>query len=215
MPIGTPFHSRTSALVRKPELAHLVRLLRRQFVRRDARLRVSRDSQHRRADRYFAALQVRRARQRRAEAGQPRDHPRRGQMRCRPGALRLPLRRRRCGDSRRHGVSACGRSFSFSSRRSEPPLAHAQRRRAWMCRSRKFPSRSPRWRCKVRNALKILEQVVDGDLAKLRFFRLTSAKLLDLPVIVSRTGYTGDLGYELWFGAEHAERIWDRFDGEG
>ena len=28
-------------------------------------------------------------------------------------------------------------------------------------------------------------------------------------MIVSRTGYTGDLGYELWFGAEHAERVWD------
>ena len=65
------------------------------------------------------------------------------------------------------------------------------------------------------NALKILQQVVDGDLAKLRFFRLTSAKLLDLPVIVSRTGYTGDLGYELWFGAEHAERVWDLLMAKG
>ncbi|HLN85650.1 MAG TPA: aminomethyltransferase family protein, partial [Candidatus Limnocylindrales bacterium] len=65
------------------------------------------------------------------------------------------------------------------------------------------------------NALKILQQVVDADVAKLRFFRLTSAKLLDLPVIVSRTGYTGDLGYELWFDAEHAERIWDLLMARG
>jgi aminomethyltransferase len=28
-------------------------------------------------------------------------------------------------------------------------------------------------------------------------------------VIISRTGYTGDLGYELWFDSQHAERIWD------
>ena len=28
-------------------------------------------------------------------------------------------------------------------------------------------------------------------------------------MIISRTGYTGDLGYELWFGAEHALKIWD------
>jgi aminomethyltransferase len=59
------------------------------------------------------------------------------------------------------------------------------------------------------NALKILEQIVDVPLGQLRFFRLTSGKILDIPVIVSRTGYTGDLGYELWFGAEYAERVWD------
>jgi aminomethyltransferase len=59
------------------------------------------------------------------------------------------------------------------------------------------------------NALKILEQIVDVPLGQLRFFRLTSGKILDIPVIVSRTGYTGDLGYELWFGAEHAARVWD------
>ena len=46
-------------------------------------------------------------------------------------------------------------------------------------------------------------------IGQLRFFRLTSGKILDVPVVVSRTGYTGDLGYEFWFGAEHAERIWD------
>ena len=65
------------------------------------------------------------------------------------------------------------------------------------------------------NALKILQQAVEGDLAKLRFFRLTSAKLLDLPVIVSRTGYTGDLGYEMWFAAEYAERVWDLLMAQG
>jgi aminomethyltransferase len=59
------------------------------------------------------------------------------------------------------------------------------------------------------NALKIVENIVDVPLGQLRFFRLTSGKILDIPVIVSRTGYTGDLGYELWFGAEHAERVWD------
>jgi len=59
------------------------------------------------------------------------------------------------------------------------------------------------------NALKILQQLIDVDLGRLRFFRLASGKILDVPVIVSRTGYTGDLGYEIWFGAEHAERIWD------
>src|SRR5574341_2697401 len=59
------------------------------------------------------------------------------------------------------------------------------------------------------NALRILQSVVDAKIDRLRFFRFTSGKILDVPVIVSRTGYTGDLGYELWFDAEQAARIWD------
>lgn len=59
------------------------------------------------------------------------------------------------------------------------------------------------------NALKILQQVFNAELGRLRFFRFTSGSILEAPVIVSRTGYTGDLGYEIWLGAEHAEPIWD------
>ena len=59
------------------------------------------------------------------------------------------------------------------------------------------------------NSFKILEQVVDVDLAKLRFFRLVEGKIRDMPVVVSRTGYTGDLGYEIWLKSENAEPIWD------
>jgi aminomethyltransferase len=61
----------------------------------------------------------------------------------------------------------------------------------------------------------ILERVLDADLGRLRFFRLTSAKIDKVAVVVSRTGYTGDLGYELWFGAAHAEEIWDRLVERG
>jgi glycine cleavage system T protein (aminomethyltransferase) len=59
------------------------------------------------------------------------------------------------------------------------------------------------------NALRILQQVVDAELGQLRFFRFTSGSILEAAVIVSRTGYTGDLGYEIWLGAEHAGPIWD------
>ncbi|MBI2181935.1 MAG: aminomethyl transferase family protein, partial [Deltaproteobacteria bacterium] len=62
---------------------------------------------------------------------------------------------------------------------------------------------------------KILERVVDADLGQLKFFRLTSVKIDNVPAVVSRTGYTGDLGYELWFGAAHAEGIWDRLMERG
>jgi aminomethyltransferase len=59
------------------------------------------------------------------------------------------------------------------------------------------------------NSLKILRQVVDVELSALRFFRLAFAHIESMPVIVSRTGYTGDLGYELWFSSKFAEPIWD------
>ncbi len=39
----------------------------------------------------------------------------------------------------------------------------------------------------------------------LRYFDFEGGQLL-----VSRTGYTGDLGYELWIDPEHAEALWDR-----
>lgn len=65
------------------------------------------------------------------------------------------------------------------------------------------------------NALRILREVVDTELGQLKFFRLTAAKLAGLPVIISRTGYTGDLGYEIWLSVDHAERIWDILTEKG
>ena len=59
------------------------------------------------------------------------------------------------------------------------------------------------------NSLRILQQVVDAKLDQLRFFRFTFANVGGVPAIISRTGYTGDLGYEVWVGSEHAERVWD------
>jgi aminomethyltransferase len=59
------------------------------------------------------------------------------------------------------------------------------------------------------NSFRILERAADVDLSALRFFRMTFGRIDGIPVIVSRTGYTGDLGYEVWLRSEHAEQIWD------
>jgi aminomethyltransferase len=59
------------------------------------------------------------------------------------------------------------------------------------------------------HSLRILQQVVDADLSRLRFFRLTGANINGAAVWVSRTGYTGDLGYEVWLDSADAERVWD------
>jgi aminomethyltransferase len=55
----------------------------------------------------------------------------------------------------------------------------------------------------------ILERATETDLAGLRYFRLTEAAIGGVPVTVSRTGYTGDLGYEIWIPAGDALRVWD------
>lgn len=47
------------------------------------------------------------------------------------------------------------------------------------------------------------------EVADLRFFHLVNTKIWDVPVTVSRTGYTGDLGYEVWIPAHDAVRVWD------
>jgi len=59
------------------------------------------------------------------------------------------------------------------------------------------------------NSLRVLQQAADVNLDPLRFFRLTFGKIDGVPVMISRTGYTGDLGYEIWLPSEHAERVWD------
>jgi aminomethyltransferase len=55
----------------------------------------------------------------------------------------------------------------------------------------------------------ILKRVSDGDLDNLRYFRLLHSNVSEIPATITRTGYTGDLGYEIWAEAHHAEKLWD------
>jgi len=49
----------------------------------------------------------------------------------------------------------------------------------------------------------------DTDLSKLPYFRVAESSIRGIPVAVSRTGYTGDLGYEIWVEAVRAVELWD------
>ena len=55
----------------------------------------------------------------------------------------------------------------------------------------------------------LLQELTDADLGSLGYFRLVDCELAGVPVRISRTGYTGDLGYELFVEAGYAERLWD------
>ena len=48
-----------------------------------------------------------------------------------------------------------------------------------------------------------------SDVEALPYFGLTSTRIGKVPVMVSRTGYTGDLGYEMWVPAADALKVWD------
>ena len=50
---------------------------------------------------------------------------------------------------------------------------------------------------------------LDPQIGSLGFFHHGPAKIGNVPVHVSRTGYTGDLGYEIWVGADGALEMWD------
>ncbi|HSV32952.1 MAG TPA: aminomethyltransferase family protein [Pyrinomonadaceae bacterium] len=53
------------------------------------------------------------------------------------------------------------------------------------------------------------ELVKDADIENLKYFRVTKGTIRGIPVEISRTGYTGDLGYEVWMSVDRALDIWD------
>jgi len=53
------------------------------------------------------------------------------------------------------------------------------------------------------------ELVKDADIENLKYFRVTKGTIRGTPVEISRTGYTGDLGYEVWMSVDRALDIWD------
>jgi aminomethyltransferase len=56
----------------------------------------------------------------------------------------------------------------------------------------------------------LLKQVADGaDITNLKYFHVTHGTIATVQVDISRTGYTGDLGYEIWMPWYEATKVWD------
>lgn len=55
----------------------------------------------------------------------------------------------------------------------------------------------------------ILKQICDADMDRLKFFHTVKAKADGFEIWISRTGYTGDLGYEIWTDNANALRLYD------
>ena len=62
---------------------------------------------------------------------------------------------------------------------------------------------------------RMLKAIVDADVENLKYFKVTSGKIAGVPVDISRTGYTGDLGYEIWIPWNDAVTVWDELWSKG
>jgi aminomethyltransferase len=62
---------------------------------------------------------------------------------------------------------------------------------------------------------KLMKSVAEAEIANLKYFRMTRAKIAGVPVDISRTGYTGDLGYEIWVPWNDAVKVWDALMDKG
>jgi len=62
---------------------------------------------------------------------------------------------------------------------------------------------------------RLLDAIADADITNLKYFRMTRGSIGGVPVDISRTGYTGDLGYEIWMPWDRAVQVWDALMGRG
>ncbi len=62
---------------------------------------------------------------------------------------------------------------------------------------------------------RLLKAVTNSDISNLKYFRVTHSKIAGVPVDISRTGYTGDLGFEIWMPWLDAVKVWDAIVAKG
>jgi glycine cleavage system T protein (aminomethyltransferase) len=62
---------------------------------------------------------------------------------------------------------------------------------------------------------RLLRAAAAADIESLKYFRVTSGTIAGVPVDISRTGYTGDLGYEIWIPTRDAVKVWDELMEKG
>jgi aminomethyltransferase len=58
------------------------------------------------------------------------------------------------------------------------------------------------------NSRQLLGELTDADLRGLEYMWAVPARIADIRALISRTGYTGELGYEILVPVEHAHDFW-------
>ena len=62
---------------------------------------------------------------------------------------------------------------------------------------------------------RLLRKASNAPIDGLKYFRVAHSEIAGVPVDISRTGYTGDLGYEIWMPWAEAVRVWDALMDNG
>jgi aminomethyltransferase len=62
---------------------------------------------------------------------------------------------------------------------------------------------------------RLLHAAAEANIANLKYFRVTHGKIAGVPVDISRTGYTGDLGFEIWAPWKDAVKVFDALMSKG
>jgi len=60
------------------------------------------------------------------------------------------------------------------------------------------------------DAIKILQQLTDTPLDDIKYYHFTTGKVDDVEAVISRTGYTGEDGFEVYANSEFAEQLWNK-----
>ena len=58
-------------------------------------------------------------------------------------------------------------------------------------------------------AQQILQPLTDTDLSTIKYYHFTEGDVAGMPMIISRTGYTGEDGFELYHDVQYSTRLWD------
>ncbi len=61
----------------------------------------------------------------------------------------------------------------------------------------------------------IVQPLIDYPLGDLKYYSVVQSKIAGVPVLLARTGYTGEHGFEFMIGAEAAQRVWDAIRAAG
>jgi len=65
------------------------------------------------------------------------------------------------------------------------------------------------------NSRKLMQKLTDADLSKIKFYHFIEGKVDGVPATIARTGYTGELGFELYVDNQYATQVWNAIFSAG
>ncbi len=58
-------------------------------------------------------------------------------------------------------------------------------------------------------AVEVLQPLTGADLSTIKYYHFTEGEVGGMPMIISRTGYTGEDGFELYHDVKYSDKLWD------